>query len=108
MDTEAPAPKPRRGRRPKSETASTLDSSRLKTIHLDDELKDLINRKTTPAQLENLRVKLPNAVIEELRVNVASLKQSGAPKIDENSFVRLALELANDNLNEILKRHLTQ
>jgi hypothetical protein len=103
---EAPKEKPRRGRRPKSETLT--DSAKLKRIELDEELKQLIEKKTSPNQLENFRVKLPPSVIEEIRVNVDSLNQSGKTKMDVNAYVRYALELANENLKDVLKRHFSQ
>lgn len=106
MDNETPEPPKRRGRKPGSK--NTVDSSRLKKIQLDDELKQLIEKKTTPSNLEPLRVKVPKPIKEELSVNVASLNQSANIKIDENAYVKYALELANDHLPEILRRHLEQ
>lgn len=104
--TEEVKPK-RRGRRPKSEMAA-VDTSNLKPIQLDEDLKELINRRNSATELKPLRVKLPSSVIDEVGINVKSLNQSGNTNIDTDKYVRYALELANENLNEILRRHLTR
>jgi hypothetical protein len=107
MDNQTPEAPKRRGRRPKSATPE-VDSSKLKTIQLDDDLKELINKKNTRPDLKPLRVKIPSSVADEIGINITSLNQMGNTKMDENTYVRHALELANENLNEILRRHLTQ
>jgi hypothetical protein len=107
MDNETqPAPK-RRGRRPKSETAAALDASKLKRIDLDPDLRELIEKKSAPADAKPLKAKVPASMLEELEVNIASLNQSGNTRIDQNAYVRYALEMANENLSDILRRHLS-
>lgn len=108
MDTETPVEKPKRGRRPKSQTSSSVDSSKLKRIELDEDLKELIERKNSSPQNKPLRVKLPSALVDEIEVNIASLNKSGNANIDVNSYVRIALELADENLSGVLRRYLSQ
>ena len=106
MDNETPVAPKRRGRKPKSQSA--VDTSSLKQIQLDEDLKNLINRRNGPSDLEPLRVKLPKAVKDEIQVNVDSLNHSGNTKMDVNAYVTYALELANENLADVLRRHLAR
>ena len=106
MDSEAPVEKRRRGRRPKNSSPVT-DASKLKRIEMDDDLQELINRNKSSVQLENVRVKLPSSTMEELKINLQSLNAAATTNIDQNAYIAYALELANENLKEILKKHLT-
>jgi hypothetical protein len=106
MDSDMPVEKPRRGRRRKADLIPKVDASDLKTIALDEDLKSLIDRKNTKPELTAIRVKLPEAVLKEMGINIESVKKAGNTSINQDDYVKYALDLANENLSEILRRHL--